>query len=214
MNDHSKQVIVVGFDLSKQSELALEQAIELAQRPGGCDLHVIAVLDNRSGMPGLSDRKPDFAAAERAQDALRTIVDRKLFEASTLPINLFLHARIGAPAIEIARLAGEAEADLIVVGTHGRHGVRRWMLGSVAEHVVRDAPCPVLVARPRPDHEAAAHDDRWAPEPACPQCVEVRRETSGAVWWCEEHGRHHLRPHRYSYSSDIAPTRPGYAPIL
>ena len=55
------------------------------------------LLADRAGMPGLMTHgKPDFAAAEQAQDALRTIVDRKLFEAGTRPLNLFLHARIGS----------------------------------------------------------------------------------------------------------------------
>ena len=55
----------------------------------------------------------------------------------------------GAPATEICRVAKEGGHDLIVIGTHGRTGVARFLLGSVAERVVREAPCPVLVARPR-----------------------------------------------------------------
>jgi nucleotide-binding universal stress UspA family protein len=56
----------------------------------------------------------------------------------------------GLPAAEIARLAQEGSFDLVVVATHGRRGVKRVLLGSVAERIVRDAPCTVLVVRPPP----------------------------------------------------------------
>ncbi len=55
--------------------------------------------------------------------------------------------RTGAPAAEIVRFAAERKADLVVVGTRGRTGLERAVLGSVAEAVVRHAPCAVLVAR-------------------------------------------------------------------
>jgi len=211
---NSRYRMVVGFDLSEQSEVALEQAILIAQEHEACDLHVMAVLDDRGGLTGISGGKPDYASAGRTQEALRTVVDKKLLEARSRPVNLFLHARIGNPAKEIVDLAGEAEADLVVVGTHGRHGVSRWVLGSVAERVVRYAPCPVLVARPAPLHEHEEASDRWTPEPPCPRCVEIRRATGGATWWCDQHDHPHLRPHTYSYQSGIAATRSGPAPIL
>jgi nucleotide-binding universal stress UspA family protein len=53
----------------------------------------------------------------------------------------------GNPAQEIVRCAKEREADLIIMGTHGRGGVNRMLLGSVAEKVIRTAPCPVLIIR-------------------------------------------------------------------
>ena len=56
--------------------------------------------------------------------------------------------RNGPPAEEIVRYAREMEADLIVLGTHGRTGIAHALLGSVAERVVRKAPCPVMTVRP------------------------------------------------------------------
>ena len=56
--------------------------------------------------------------------------------------------RVGFPAVEILRHARERECDLIVMGTHGRKGLGRLVLGSAAEHVVRQAACSVLVVRP------------------------------------------------------------------
>lgn len=55
--------------------------------------------------------------------------------------------REGSPAQEIVATANDWHADLIVVGTHGRGGLGRLVLGSVAEHVLREAPCPVLTIR-------------------------------------------------------------------
>ncbi len=57
--------------------------------------------------------------------------------------------RIGSPAAEIVAAAGDLHADLICIGTHGRGGLSRVLLGSVAEEVVRHAPCPVLTVRPK-----------------------------------------------------------------
>jgi nucleotide-binding universal stress UspA family protein len=54
---------------------------------------------------------------------------------------------VGGSATEIAKAAKEWPADLIVIGSHGRSGVKRALLGSVAEGVMRHAPCPVLVVR-------------------------------------------------------------------
>jgi nucleotide-binding universal stress UspA family protein len=53
----------------------------------------------------------------------------------------------GDAAAEIVRMAQDRDVDLIVMGTHGRTGLRRTLLGSVAEHVVRHAPCPILIVR-------------------------------------------------------------------
>jgi nucleotide-binding universal stress UspA family protein len=65
-------------------------------------------------------------------------------------------ARSGSPATEITRFADQNAVDLIVMGTHGRSGVAHMLLGSVAETVVRTAPCPVLTVRgPVPVVEAA-----------------------------------------------------------
>ena len=57
------------------------------------------------------------------------------------------HVRSGQPAREVAHVADKEGADLIVLSTHGRSGLQRWLLGSVAENVVRQAPCPVWLVR-------------------------------------------------------------------
>jgi len=67
----------------------------------------------------------------------------------------------GKPAKVIVRVAEELHCDLIVMGTHGRHGLSRFLIGSVAEHVVRNAPCLVLTAKglpPEPIPAELAHE--------------------------------------------------------
>ena len=57
------------------------------------------------------------------------------------------HHLLGMPRDELLRLIEESSPRLVVVGTHGRHGLTRWLLGSVAEHLLRHAPCPVVIVR-------------------------------------------------------------------
>ena len=205
-------VIVVGYDMSDQAERAVEQAIELAGPHPRVDLHVLGVLDNRRSLGHPTGQKYDYAAAEQVRDTIREAVDDILSGDGTSGLNLFVHTRIGAPSEELVTLAREAEADMLVVGTHGRSGVSRLFLGSVAEKVVRYAPCAVLVARPRTEHHEADAD--FQPEPPCPRCVARREETEGAVWWCEAHTGKHVETHVYSYSTGIAQRRSGPNALL
>ena len=62
-------------------------------------------------------------------------------------------SRVGTTAVEIANHAKETNADLIVMGTHGRSGLSHALLGSIAEKVIRSAPCPVVTVRSAPEPE-------------------------------------------------------------
>ncbi len=192
-------VIVVGFDLSEQGFVAVHQAFDVARRHTTASVHVLAVMDKQKGLRPTKG-KVSYESAEQLQDVVRSELDK----AEDQPENteIFLHARIGAPTKELLNLAVEADADLIVVGTHGRTGVQRMLLGSVAERVVRYATCPVLVARGVYHDLDAENIDaavEFAPEPPCAGCVAKREETDGATWWCDEHGRPHEEAHVYSY---------------
>jgi hypothetical protein len=102
------------------------------------------------------------------------------------------HLRAGSPAVEIAQLASDLGADLVVVGTHGETGFAGLALGSVAEALVRHAPCPVLTFRPKVS-------TTWGKiEPPCPDCQKVQRATQRTQLWCERHSKHHPRAHTYS----------------
>jgi nucleotide-binding universal stress UspA family protein len=90
----------------------------------------------------------DYRYAEQVQQALVDEVASELKEANIADrVHFFVHARIGKAADEILALAKEVGADLIVIGTKGLTGVEHYVLGSVAEKVVREAGCAVIVAR-------------------------------------------------------------------
>jgi universal stress protein A len=80
---------------------------------------------------------------DRAQTKLHDFADKHLKEVVPMQVR----AAVGKPAEEILRVAREEKVDLIVMGTHGRTGVRHLLLGSVAEEVTRHAPCPVFTVR-------------------------------------------------------------------
>lgn len=96
-------------------------------------------------------------ARERAHTVVAEFLARYLPNPDRAPESVI---ELGDPATLVLERARRGETDLIVMGTHGRTGARRWMLGSVAERVVRLAPCPVLVL---PLHDSLSR--REAPEP-------------------------------------------------
>ena len=102
------------------------------------------------------------------------------------------HLRTDSPAFEVAQLAADLEADLVIVGTHGRRALARMLVGSVAELTVRLAPCPVLVVRPKA-HPAPVPTI----QPPCPRCLEARASSGGKEFWCEQHRERHGQRHTY-----------------
>lgn len=140
--------VVVAFDFSPSSEQALHRALDVACRAPQHVLHIVAALDPRYGLPVLETRVADFAYAERIQqlisDHVREVLGgRDAAEA----VEFFVHARFGHAADEILALASDVGADLIFLGSHGLTGLERLLLGSVSTRVVREAKCPVMVAR-------------------------------------------------------------------
>jgi nucleotide-binding universal stress UspA family protein len=94
------------------------------------------------------------------------------------------HVVAGPPEEEIAALAADVRADLIVLGRHGEQGRFRRFAGSVPERLLRIARCPVLVVQP-PDYDGAPS---LAPdEVACDDCRLIRQESGGEHWFCQVH---------------------------
>jgi nucleotide-binding universal stress UspA family protein len=144
---HIKRILVP-TDFSGAADLAFGYAIDLAKRYDG-SLHVIHVIEDAyfahgypdgyfAELPSLQQRMQ--AEAERHLGVLRTRCTAAEVAATTQVLD-------GRPAREIVKLAEEMGTDLIVMGTHGRSGVAHLLMGSVAEHVVRTAPCPVFTVR-------------------------------------------------------------------
>jgi nucleotide-binding universal stress UspA family protein len=136
-----KQTIVVPVDFSGQSEAAIRAALELADDPSHVSLvHVLAPLDTVS--PGVVWGEIDDVKREQA---IRKYSEKALNDCGLAEMQL--EVRVGDPGLEVAAYADEISADLIVIPAHGYHGVKRLLLGSVAERVLRHAHCPVLVLR-------------------------------------------------------------------
>jgi hypothetical protein len=104
-------------------------------------------------------------------------------------VRVFGHVLLDTPAFALTHLASELEADLVVVGAHGSHRTTRWLLGSVAEGVVRRSTCPVLVIPPKPEALPIP-----SIEPPCPRCVAARRAVPSELW-CAQHRERHGRRH-------------------
>src|SRR5438445_4725583 len=125
--------ILYPTDFSPYSNLAYFHAVGLAETYGA-SLTVVYVYKPGSDEAAGGDRKFWRSQLEQVRPANpRIAVHHALLD--------------GDPASEIARYAADAGIDVIVIGTHGRTGVDRLLMGSVAEKVMRDAPCSVLVVK-------------------------------------------------------------------
>jgi glycine betaine transporter len=138
------QTILVATDFSETSDAAISYAVELAKKLGA-KLYVFnAIAVPAYGVPELgvavTASMIDSIVADN-QRALDAIV------AKAAPLKIEPLLRTGDPRDLIVQTAVEVGAELIVMGTHGRRGVTRALLGSVAEGVLRYAHCPVLTIR-------------------------------------------------------------------
>ena len=143
--------VLVATDFSEASDAALTYGRTLAQT-FGASLHLLHVMENPFLRPTPADPHALKAATIRHLDDQLTIDDRTRLRATP-----FL-ATSDNPAEEITRHAVTEDIDLIVMGTHGRGAVAQLLMGSVAERVVRTAPCPVLTIR-HPEREFVVADD-------------------------------------------------------
>lgn len=133
--------ILFATDFSPTSDAALRYATALA-RDSGATLSIVHIEELQTPYAGgeMLLPQPEFPNPE-----IRHMLEKVL---PTDPnVRYEHHLSIGPPAEEIVKLAAEQNADLIVIGTHGRTGLKRVLMGSVAEAVMRRAPCPVLTLK-------------------------------------------------------------------
>jgi universal stress protein A len=141
--------ILVPTDFSETADAALEYAKTLAGQLGA-SLHLLHVF---SDPYAVAANAPDAGAAlppalrERALEDARECLRRRLTPEEAERFAGTCDIVMGLTARQIVEFADENGIDLIVIGTHGRRGVAHLLLGSVAEHVVRVATCPVLTVR-------------------------------------------------------------------
>lgn len=141
--------IVVPTDFSEFSSHAVRYGCEFARR-FSAELHLVNVVEDIYPLvpePGMMLPAAGEYLADLQKSAEKAI--------AALPpdgwgdgLTVVRTVLVGTPFLEIVRYAREQDADLIVIGTHGRSGLVHVLMGSVAEKVVRKSPCPVLTVRP------------------------------------------------------------------
>ncbi|MGH2968558.1 MAG: universal stress protein [Solirubrobacteraceae bacterium] len=138
------KAIVVGTDGSSGAEAAVRKVIELA-RGSGATVHLVCAYPGRSTLEriGMTARQEPVDLRGVAADLLAR--DERRFDEAGFTVEK--HAREGDPAHVIIDVAGEQDADLIVVGARGDTGLRRFMLGSVSAKLSHHAPRSLLIVR-------------------------------------------------------------------
>ena len=152
MSESLYQRILVPVDGSATSTRGLKEAIALARLTGGRIRLLHVVLD----LPVLTEGHGAFAAEAAAilRDLGKQTLEeaRRLVENDGVPVDEVLFEGVaGAVCDHVVQQAEEWKADLVVLGTHGRRGVRRLFIGSDAEQVLRTSAVPVLLVRDQDD---------------------------------------------------------------
>jgi universal stress protein A len=143
--------VLVPTDFSICSDAALKYARALCEAFDG-KLHLLHVIQDPYTQPWAAEAFPAPLAEmleqwqQQARERLASLLSAGERAGATIA------TVVGSPFYEIVRYATEQQVDLIVIGTHGRGALSHMLLGSVAEKVVRKAPCPVLTVR-HPQHE-------------------------------------------------------------
>lgn len=135
--------ILLATDLSRASDIATDWAFDIAHGLGA-SLLVVSVIDPRDlALPGGRFRARVDQVRERRESAAQVLVER----GRRLGVAVTFLVWDGDPGESIVAAAQAEHADLLLVGSHGRGSLGRLLLGSVSDYVVRNAPCPILVAR-------------------------------------------------------------------
>jgi|SRR5262245_4506396 len=142
--------LLVATDFSEPSVAARRVAVELARRLGA-ELEIVHVEEP---LPAYAFSEGPLPDLPQLQEEVRIWAERELEqqakEAQAAGVSVTTAVLLGTPANTIVETARTDGADLIVVGSHGRTGLERVLLGSVAERIVRNAACPVLTVRDTP----------------------------------------------------------------
>jgi nucleotide-binding universal stress UspA family protein len=151
--------VLLATDGSKEADLAARTAAELADKTGS-ELHMVHVFGITHWYPAypegfgfggaeLEDPVLEEDLQRSSEQRARELLDAEVEKLRSLGVTLAqAHLAEGGAAQEIVGLAEEIGAGLIVIGSRGRGGIRRALMGSVSDSVVRHAHCPVMMVRP------------------------------------------------------------------
>jgi nucleotide-binding universal stress UspA family protein len=135
--------ILIATDGSERNKAAVQEALKIGRECGSTVVAAYVIdLGTFESAPADIAMRDTWTVIQREADATLARV-RDLAEG----VNLETVLLEGKPAAEIVRYAAENGIDLIVIGTQGKRGLERLLLGSVAEHVIRSAPCKILVVK-------------------------------------------------------------------
>ncbi len=185
-------VVVAALDNSERDRAVLASALGLTRGTPGSRLHVAYAVDPGPPGPlpiGVTSRVP--ATLSIVDHAERFLAARAEEAATALGRPVVGHLLEGSVWRELVQLGIDLGAGVLIVGTHDYHGLRRFVLGSVAQEVVRAAPFPVLIARTAP--EKLGDDFR----PACERCRALQTTADGARLFCAEHEPEHPKSRAY-----------------
>jgi universal stress protein A len=155
--------ILFPTDFSHYNDAALEFASSLAAE-ANATLHIVHVHDIRGFNSATGEASPLFADTwekekHRAEKRLSKIVP------TVSSVAYEHHSLVGDPLTDILSVAAEKTVDLIVMASHGRTGLSRLLMGSIAEGVMRESPCPVLIVKqpskmpPRETHPTNSNEE-------------------------------------------------------
>jgi nucleotide-binding universal stress UspA family protein len=136
--------VLVAYDGSKPSKKALDKAVEISTKLRA-ELMLLAVTEPVCPI-GITEKdcaKMDEILKKETEgilDNIKNELEKKALKIRTL-------VRKGSPADEIVKLAEKEDVDMIVLGSHGRHGAKKFFLGSVSERVSAHAPCSVVIVK-------------------------------------------------------------------
>jgi universal stress protein A len=140
------QHILVPVDFSNHATLALAEAADLAHKYQA-DLTVVYVIPQAIFHPDwATDMEDAIDVSDITEEAKKVLTDM-VAPYRQEELSITEHVLSGGPYIEIVRMAKRIRADLIVMGAHGTAGAKPVLMGSVAEQVMREAPCSVLTVR-------------------------------------------------------------------
>ena len=147
------RVLLVGTDLGIRGDDAIVEGLTQLAADDASSLHVVHVVEPHK-LPGGPELIPKGRALVDGTPLLRRRIqfDAVLNGVPYVAARIHTHVRVGHPIEEMLQACIDLEADLLILGTHGRKGLQHLLIGSVTEQLVRLAHCPVLVARPKNYH--------------------------------------------------------------
>ena len=141
--------VLIPVDFGENSAQVLHYGLDLAKK-FDAEVHLLHIIEDRAAIAAGPDgfyRLPGETVVEMVEETQKKLEEVE-FPEGFQEMGRTCHVSEGAPFVEIIQYAKKHDIDLIVMGTHGKTGIVHMLMGSVAERVVRKAPCPVLTIRP------------------------------------------------------------------